>query len=108
MLHLYSAVLHLYEKCNTVVNMKCERMRASTIPCRFWHISVVTVSGDHRSDYLLTYLLTHADGNGYGAFAGRGSSESCCEQQLSRRKNKPPPEPRVPAMNADAATQSGV
>ena len=57
---------------NTVVNMKCERMRASTIPCRFWHISVVTVSGDHRSDYLLTYLLTHADGNGYGAFAGRG------------------------------------
>ena len=58
------------------MNMKCERMRASTIPCRFWHISVVTVSGDHRSDYLLTYLLTHADGNGYGAFAGRGPGGS--------------------------------
>ena len=26
-----------YEKCNRVVNMKCERMRASTMPCRFWH-----------------------------------------------------------------------
>ena len=26
-----------YEKCNRVVNMKCERMRASTVPCRFWH-----------------------------------------------------------------------
>ena len=27
-----------YEKCNRVVNMKCERMRASTVPCRFWHM----------------------------------------------------------------------
>jgi len=26
-----------YEKCNRVVNMKRERMRASTVPCRFWH-----------------------------------------------------------------------
>ena len=42
-----------YEECNTVVNMKCERMRASTVPCRFWR-----TYGTHLHCNL--YLCAHA------------------------------------------------
>ena len=46
-----------YEECNRVVNMKCERMRASTVHCRFWHRCGRRFGRGHRSDFGLRFGL---------------------------------------------------
>ena len=57
----------MYEECNRVVNMKCERMRASTVPCRFW---CSTVSRESKFECKL-----EVSRSGHGAFRDR--RETC-------------------------------